>query len=329
LIGKQAEDWRRISGIRAPSGTRALLIDPREELLAVSSRGVFRLQGNPEAKPRQMELLGFQIPLSVSTDAFVDAGPPLRMQPQVAAAIEPAGGELAIFDGRELVVLAPAEGKQYHVRTRKTWEKAQPGVVAFAGPNLLLAHGDGKVEIYDPRELQLRQTLQPEGSNAPRNAIASPDGRWFAVLFHNRRLWLYDAKQHRSQSVPVSGQGDISAASLADADRLYAVDRVDRLTQYEIGTWRPQRQWTPTMPVWERVFRYGIKPAYTVFPKPAQLDQTITYLLTDEETAPIGPGEELTTGRMKLDVWGPVWSNLAFLAAVLAISCVYIKFKDF
>jgi hypothetical protein len=66
-----------------------------------------------------------------------------------------------------------------------------------------------------------------------------------------------------------------------------------------------------------------------VSPKPAQLDQTITYLLTDEETAPLGPREELTAGRVKLDVWGPVWSNLAFLVGVLAISCAYIKFKDF
>ena len=31
----------------------------------------------------------------------------------------------------------------------------------------------------------------------------------------------------------------------------------------------------------------------------------------------------------KVDVWGPVWSNLAFLVVVLAASCAYVYRKDF
>lgn len=329
LVGKQADGWRRTSGVNSPAGTAALLLAPDNEIVAVSPRGVFRLQGNPEAKPRQMQLLGFQIPLTVGGDGFVEAGPTLRLRSPLAAAVDHASGELAIFDGRELVVLGAPQEKKHQVRTRRTWEKSQPGLVAFARSQLLLAHGDGKVEVYDARELQLRQTFQPEASNAPRNAIASPDGRWFGVLFHNRRLWLYDVERQAPVTAPIVGQGDISAAAFADSDRLLLADRVNRVTEYQSGTWQVQRQLRPAIPVWEQIYRYALKPAYTVLPKPGQLDQTVTYLLTDEETAPLGPREELAAGRMKLDIWGPVWSNLAFLAVVLAISCAYIKFKDF
>jgi len=32
---------------------------------------------------------------------------------------------------------------------------------------------------------------------------------------------------------------------------------------------------------------------------------------------------------VEIDVWGPIWSNLAFVAVMLAIGCIYVERKDF
>jgi hypothetical protein len=88
------------------------------------------------------------------------------------------------------------------------------------------------------------------------------------------------------------------------------------------------------MPLAERIYRYALHPIYTVFPKPGELNQTVMYLLTSQDSAPgairIDEGPPNAAPQsVRLNVWGPIWSNLAFLAVVLALSCVYVARKDF
>jgi hypothetical protein len=53
-------------------------------------------------------------------------------------------------------------------------------------------------------------------------------------------------------------------------------------------------------------------------------------VLTSEDTKVAGIRfDENRAPPQKVDVWGPVWSNLAFLVVVLAIACLYIARKDF
>jgi hypothetical protein len=71
-------------------------------------------------------------------------------------------------------------------------------------------------------------------------------------------------------------------------------------------------------------------PLYTVF-LPGQLNDTVNGVLTSQDTkiAGLRLDNNSASPPAKVDVWGPVWSNLAFLAVVLLISCVYIARKDF
>ena len=54
---------------------RHLFVDAQGSLLAVSPLGVFRMQGDPEAKPKTAEILGFKIPLKDNGGRFVEASP--------------------------------------------------------------------------------------------------------------------------------------------------------------------------------------------------------------------------------------------------------------
>jgi sugar phosphate permease len=47
-----------------------------------------------------------------------------------------------------------------------------------------------------------------------------------------------------------------------------------------------------------------------------------TFARDDEST-------DLKSERIIIDIWQPLWSNLAFLGVVLAYTCFYISRRDF
>ena len=74
----------------------------------------------------------------------------------------------------------------------------------------------------------------------------------------------------------------------------------------------------------EKAYRWLIRPIYTVFPKPGELSDLVRYVVSADDTK-----AGLLGGRKKLNVWQPLWSSLAFMVAILALSCVYVSRKDF
>ena len=85
---------------------------------------------------------------------------------------------------------------------------------------------------------------------------------------------------------------------------------------------------SPALEPVETADRYVIGPLYTVFPKPGELDSVISYLMTEEDSVALDEND-LGVRRVALRIWGPIWSNLAFLTVVLALACVYLRRKDF
>jgi hypothetical protein len=50
---------------------------------------------------------------------------------------------------------------------------------------------------------------------------------------------------------------------------------------------------------------------------------------TDGWTRRKGPVVSAGTTELFVDIYGPVWSSPAFLAAVLTLACLYVRHKDF
>jgi ABC-type transport system involved in multi-copper enzyme maturation permease subunit len=329
-IGERAEDWQRLDGVAAPAGTAALFVDPRGRLLAVTSGGVFRLQGEASEKQRRVNVFGFELPAGAAGSQFVAASPPLRLRSPLAAAMDPQTGELAIFDSQRLLVLALDKADRYRARVERKLEKQQAGVVAFAGQTMLLGLADGWAIVLDAADLKRRDEFRPGGADSPRFIQASPDGRYFAVLLHTRKLYLYDARQRQMAAAAVSGQGDISAVAMPASDRLLAADQFARVTQYRLPEMAVERREAPSRGALERAYVFVIKPIYTIFPKPGELDNLVSYLLTEQQSVSTrADTEDLQAGRIALNIWGPVWSNLAFVAIAVCLGCWYTARKDF
>jgi hypothetical protein len=336
IVAGETDSWKRTDGISAPGGTAALLMEPRGTLLAVSPAGVFRLKGNPTDTAKQVKVLGFDLPLGPAGGSFVPAGEGMRFRVPLAAAVDARSGDVAVYDGEKLSILTPDTKGKYSSSAKRQFKGPVGGVLALGGSSVVLGLADGRLQIYrrsgsnSKVELELVGEHRPEGKNGVRSVEAGSDGRFFAVLFHHRKLWLYDAQRKTLVEPDISGQGDFSAAVLAGPDRLLAADRVKRVSEYTVPGFDLVTRREPAGALVERIYRYVVNPIYTVFPKPGELDNVINYLLTDEETVATGPGaDDPRAGRMRLDVWGPVWSSLAFMAVMVGLGALYTQRKDF
>jgi hypothetical protein len=335
MVGKQANGWVQSDGPTVPDETFELLADPQGRLLAVTNAGVHQLVGELETNSKKMKVFFMELPQSL-TKPFRPAGPtpPLRIAAPATAATDSRTGNVAIFSRGELTCLTRTGDDYGDVRTAKLEvDEDQAATLAFVDSTILVALGDGRVLNVDATTLQVRDTYQPEAGSQPRFACAAADGKWFAILFHNGRLYtldVHDPAHAALELAGVRGQGEISAATFTADNRLLVADRVNRVTKYESGSWKRSEEFAPELTPLELAYYYAVVPIYTVFPKPGELGNTIQYLLRDEETIELGlPGGGLETKRAKLHPWTPVRSSLIFMLVVLGLACVYIERQDF
>jgi hypothetical protein len=333
LVGTHAEEWVATVGATPPKDPAGLFVNHEGDVVIVTRQGVLRADGDLQAKPREFKLLGFKVPLGGRSGPFTSIGPelPLRLVSPFATAMNLESGALAIWNHGVLIVLERDEEGTYIRAREKEFEGTKgAAVLAFAGSTLVAALADGHIWVIDPSDLSLRHEFRPEGKNQPRIVEASPDGRWFAVVFHNQKLWLFDAASDQPQTLSFVGRDDISAATFTGNNRLLLADRGTRVIEYDLDPFQLAARRTPDMRVVERVYRYAVLPIYTVFPKPGELGEMVRYLLTEQETESIGPEpEDLRSTHVKHNVTGPLWSSLAFTVMVLAITCLYIRRTDF
>jgi ABC-type transport system involved in multi-copper enzyme maturation permease subunit len=320
-VAARTDGWARRKGPVAPTGTTELFVDGKGDIVAAGVQGLFRLSRSDAE----------QAGGDNAAESFIPAGPnpPLQLEAPLAYALNAATGEIAIRHGSTVTVLERNSDGNLSKKLESEISGAAGAVLAFAGPTLLSALEDGRVLLLDAATLKVQQEFPAVAGSTPRFAMADPNGRWFAVLSHNRTLRMFDARAGKPAAVSFSGQGDISAAAFS-GDRLLVTDRVNRVTSYQLDPFQTADRRAPALTPLERVYRYAIVPIYTVFPKPGELGNVVSYLLTEQETVATGSNrEDLSQRRIRLNIYGPVLSSLAFLVVVLTLTCVYVSRTDF
>ncbi len=233
---------RRWTAPHCRTGTFELLPDPQGRLLAVTNTGVQQLVGDLESSPRNSRCSSSRSP-SRSRKPFRPAGPvtPLKLTPPATAAVDLQSGNVVIYSRGELTLLVRNGNDFADAQTVAVdADQDQDATIVYAGSTILLALADGRILNYAAPALTLRATYQPEPESQPRFACASPDGKWCAIVFHNGRLHLLDATQEANatlQLADVRGQNDISAVAFSADNSLLVVDRVNRVTRYQPGSW--------------------------------------------------------------------------------------------
>jgi ABC-type transport system involved in multi-copper enzyme maturation permease subunit len=330
-LGVRDDDWQQTDGVEAPESTSELFLDPENRLVAVSNRGIFRLEGDPTRREERLSVFGFDLPIPGRASAFADVGPELRISGTISSDMDRSTGQIVVFDGVEVSVYSLGAERKYGLQAKAALEVEGPSAVALAKGTVVVADGKGSIRAFQADTLAEVARFQPYGENTVRSITASADGQWFAAVFHHGKLWVYDAQTRKEARVRVEGQGTISAALFLPSGELAVADHFTRITRYQPGTFSRAQQLEPAMSWGDRVYWYGIVPAYTVFPKPGELDGAIHYAITGQEAVtafnPEAPRGRETT--VKLNVWDPLWQNALFMAAVLAFGCLYVSRKDF
>lgn len=345
LVGPGKDSWRRIDSAATPSGPQALFIDPKGQIVVVSLTGIFRFEGTGTHEHHPFNVFGIDLSPHEGSDHFVrmHVTPEPKWQRPFTATMNHADGRLAIFSHGKLVDLAPAGTTKYTVRGEVDLKTDKGAAITFAGPAIVVALADGSVRVFGettaaasaPGSSLVEQALLKQPGNVkPRSAAASPDGRTVAVLFEDNRLWLYDLAEGRLISGSISGQKDISAMTFSPANQLLVADGFGRVTAYDTQPFGRSAVFAPPREMLEILYRYVVMPIYTVFPKPGEMDSVVTYLvvgdpvdLFEQSRTPRDPGN--LPNRPPIDIWRPIGSNLAFLAVMLTITCVYITRRDF
>ncbi len=327
-----AEDgqWVEREGLDAPGGAEELFIH-NGELFTVSTQGVSRLDGNPTPPDEQALLWGLvnlPTPGGEKGGTFVSASEPLQISQPFSADVDLQSGKIAVANSKHVVVLALDEtGKSYIVERNREMTDEKTRLAAIGGNTILTAQEDSWVRVLNVNDLAERATFKLPGKNTPRFVVASPGGRWFAVITHQKRLWMYDSEKDQPVSPGVSGQGDITAAAFSSDDEILVVDALDAVSTYALPDFSVTETRAPEIEGGRAFMWYGVNPIYTIFPKPGELGDLMRYMVY--ETADKGESEDLSQQRITLNVWQPVWSNLLFMAVVLGLGSFYIWRKDF
>jgi hypothetical protein len=234
-----------------------------------------------------------------------------------------------VYHDGQLTQLRLNEKRLYVVQDTHALPSDEAALLGYTGSHLIAALGSGEILLLTLEPFETTARFRPFKQNKPKFVVTSPDGRWVAVLFHHRRLWLYDIKS-ASVTHSVTGQGDISAVAFTANQTIMISTGFGEVHEYSLPSLANTAHFRPQPETLETVYRYAILPLYTVFPKPGELDNLVSYLLTKDESVEINSGDSnLQNERVVLDVWQPIWTNLAFVVCMLTLSCLRVWRRDF
>lgn len=336
VAGNADQDWRSLEIAAAPSSPLELLSAPAGAPILVTSDGFSRLASDLKPADKPIKFMGFDIPLR-TRGPLEDIGPTPRQTwaRPTNAAIDPASGRIAVVSRNELMTYEPDSNGSYRLLSEQKlkFKEDQKVELAIAGDTIVIAYGAGELLLLDATSLATRRTVVTKDSHAVETIAADKNGKQFAVLTDDDRLWLLDPQAGILQLANVRGQGDISAAAFGPAGDLLVADRTTRLTQYAAGWQQIERQLAPAFSLTEWTYRYFVRPIYWVCPKPGEFYKTVQYvLLAQNDNQGDNQAEASRSAgslQSELHPWAPVRSSLAFMLVMLAIGCVYMQWQEF
>ncbi len=321
-------NWVRNGTINLPAGASWLFKSPTREILCVGTTGVFRTNVKAAAEQKEGGVVKkfFDRLLPPTADPVIQPAGALELSEPFAASMNPTSGELAVFSGGKLQRLASNEAGQFSaVAEAEVTDKKTTAVVAIAGDRIALVVDSGEVRVFDSDTLDELHQLEPSGRAEPFMVTANDKGTHFATVYHNGELVLFDKD---ANELPAVGS-NVSSVKFED-DQLLVADEVAQVTRYNLSDFSVADTITPEATIAQNVHRYWVMPVYTIFPKPGRLGEVVSYVLTNNETQSekfVGQSD-LRESRLTTDIWGTIWSSLAFVVVVLGWTCWKIGRMD-
>jgi hypothetical protein len=311
VIGGPASEWMLEDGPELQDRPSAIYADNEGGISVVGRRGIQRLNMGPDGKEK-----------------WENIGPNVAMAPPTSVSLDPATRRIAIWDGENLSAYRIGDSGMYEPIQVREVEDVGQGLVSIRGEAIAVASEEGDLILFNTTNLEEIDTLKSSNDSSPRYLHASSDGSWTAVVYHNGKMRLADRKNDKWSQPRIAEQKNVSTVAFSDDGRLWVAGKYRRISVYDPESMKSIERYWPALNTVEKIDRYFLGPLYTVFPKPGELSNVISYLMTGEDSV-AGDSNDLSVRRIKLNIWGTIWSNLAFLSVMLGLACLHIQRKDF
>lgn len=309
-----------------PSGVIAMFAT-EQNIICVNRRGRF-YRFNPDAT--------FEKENTSGETWFESVGPDERdeISDQSLVAVNRINEEIAVYKNGKVSVFELDMSDEKKSYRRRAVEEIETGTregmtcrIAYQGDTIVLALGNGQVILLDAKTLAKKSESTPETRVAIQSVTGSLDGRLFALLYRDETLRLVDASDGSVQKPYLRGQGTISAVYF-DAENMIVADREDRVTHYTIDDLALQETRSPSGTWMQKTWRYGIKPLYSVFPKPGEFYKVVTHLSSSND-AEANRDVDLTFQDVQPNPWSPLISGLVFMGVMLGIASLLFARTDY
>jgi ABC-type transport system involved in multi-copper enzyme maturation permease subunit len=308
------------------------LLSVGDTILVVCRGGIFRLdlQKLELIEASEKALMGLKIPW-LSKSAFENIAPKdYYLSDNSYAAVTAAADGLIVYSSGNLdhLKLRP-KGLELISNTKLDGDGTEAAIAQMNADYCVVARDGLPLEVLDSN---LRSVAKVElGDEAKVKQMAwVPESNSLAIITHTGELLKLDCETSQIVDFDLPLNDNITCMTWLDASRAYVGVQPNRVYLVDLQLGTVIEKFVPHSSMLELIYRFAIDPIYTIMPKPAALDNAMTYLLSGSETQTMNiVTNDLEAAQLELDIWTPVVSNLAFVVFALGVSCLYVNRKEY
>lgn len=333
--------WRFESGPELPQQV-ADLIMIKGDTIAVTRSGLYRLNWkNYDINKVGKSFLKFLPSLSdfeqvspVATedadDEDADKVPRFSITNNTSASPTRDGNGLIIYSSGRIWLLGYVEQKFVVQHTLEMeGEKSTPALVLADDEFSVVARDSQPIVIYKPGLVEPRSIELPADQNI-RHIAWIPATKKFSVVTHLGDLFQVDCESGEVAIIRNAYSRKVTTVTWVDAQHVLLGVKPNRVVLLNLETGATEKSYYPELRTFEKVFNWAVHPIYLVNPKPAALDDAMSYILSGNKTASLDVVTvDMEQAQVEYDFWTPIISNIAFVVVMLTIACVYVARKEF
>ena len=353
LVLGRSFDWVPEPSLRLPTATTSLYTAGDEllalntgELSATPIAPLLKAAGSPnvdaveETQPQsEPEAGGWLSKLTTmmggATSGFTPVLPSqVTMSPPRLLAIDPGGTWMVAMTRGRLIRLDARNmpGQRWTVSAEHTLsgEASLRGTMAIAGDVVLVARQEQPIQLFDATTLEPVAELAADESTIPVSAVGLDDERFALVTGDGLcRIITRDGDADGYRSDDAITTTEIEGIHYdRKTERLYLSHHVDRLDVLNSSTMQVVESVRPNLARWRWVDASIVTPLRVIIPQTGELGETIAATVSGQSAIQVNNNSE-DAELVRYKIVRPIASCAAFIAVMLAISCVYFSTRDF
>lgn len=308
------------------------VVELGDTVVAVCRGGLFRLDLDKldVSQAGQKGLFGIQLPW-MTQNAFENIAPKdYFLSANSHAAPTQAGDGLIVFSSGSLDHLVYESDTLRVAHSAKLdGDGTEATLVEMNAEYCVVARDGLPLKILDAQLKPLTELNLPDEQKV-RQMAWIPGTSELSILTHTGNGYRLACRTAKLTELVPQLRGQLTCLDWEGSGQLWLGVKPNSVYRFDVESNSVKEQFIPQATILERIFRWGLKPAYIMNPKPAALDTAMSYVLTGNETQALGLiTNDLAAAQIEIDLWTPLVSNFIFVAAVLGFSSWYVSRKEY